>query len=69
MRDTGEGMAEEVLPRVFDAFFTTREGGTGLGLPIARRIAEAHGGTLALRSREGEGTVATPLAAGRPRAR
>jgi len=59
VRDTGEGMAEEVLPRVFDAFFTTREGGTGLGLPIARRIAEAHGGTLAVRSREGEGTLAS----------
>ena len=44
---------------MFDAFFTTREGGTGLGLPIARRIVEAHGGKLALRSREGEGTVAT----------
>jgi signal transduction histidine kinase len=58
VRDTGQGVAEEVLPRVFDAFFTTREGGTGLGLPIARRIAEAHGGTLVLRSRDGEGAVA-----------
>ncbi len=58
VHDTGEGMAEEILPRVFDAFFTTREGGTGLGLPIARRIVEAHGGSLAVRSREGEGTVA-----------
>ena len=59
VRDTGEGMDAGVLPRAFEAFFTTREGGTGLGLPIARRIVEAHGGTLALRSREGEGTVAT----------
>jgi signal transduction histidine kinase len=59
VRDSGEGMAEDVLARVFEAFFTTREGGTGLGLPIARRIAEAHGGALALESRPGEGAVAT----------
>jgi signal transduction histidine kinase len=59
VRDSGEGMGEGVLPRVFDAFFTTREGGAGLGLPIARRIVEAHGGTLDLQSREGEGTLAT----------
>jgi signal transduction histidine kinase len=67
--DSGEGMSEDVLARVFEAFFTTREGGTGLGLPIARRIAEAHGGTLALSSREGEGTVATlslPAVSGAP---
>jgi signal transduction histidine kinase len=56
--DGGEGMAPDVVPRVFEAFFTTREGGTGLGLPIARRIVEAHGGTLTIRSREGEGTTA-----------
>jgi signal transduction histidine kinase len=68
VRDTGEGMAAEVLPRAFDAFFTTREGGTGLGLPIARRIVEAHGGTLALRSREGEGSVACISLPVRPRA-
>jgi signal transduction histidine kinase len=59
VRDSGQGIAEEVLPRVFDAFFTTREGGTGLGLPIARRIVEAHGGTLVLRSNDGGGTVAS----------
>lgn len=68
VRDTGEGMAEEVLPRVFEAFFTTREGGTGLGLPIARRIVEAHGGTLAVRSREGEGTSASLSLPAGPRA-
>jgi signal transduction histidine kinase len=58
VRDTGEGIPESALPRVFDAFFTTREGGTGLGLPIARRIVEAHGGALAVLSRPGEGTRA-----------
>jgi signal transduction histidine kinase len=69
VRDTGEGIAAEVLPRAFDAFFTTREGGTGLGLPITRRIVEAHGGSVAIRSREGEGTVATVVLPVRPRAR
>jgi signal transduction histidine kinase len=56
--DSGEGMPAEVLPRVFEAFFTTREGGTGLGLPIARRIVEAHGGRLEIESRQGGGTRA-----------
>jgi signal transduction histidine kinase len=56
--DTGEGIDADKLPRVFDVFFTTREGGTGLGLPIARRIVEEHGGTLALSSRPGRGTTA-----------
>jgi signal transduction histidine kinase len=69
VRDSGEGMAGEVLPRVFDAFFTTREGGTGLGLPITRRIVEAHGGTVAVRSREGHGSVATISLPVAPRAR
>jgi signal transduction histidine kinase len=69
VRDSGEGIAGEVLPRAFDAFFTTREGGTGLGLPITRRIVEAHAGSVALRSREAEGTVATLLLPVRPRAR
>jgi signal transduction histidine kinase len=58
VRDTGEGMAPEVAARVFELFFTTREGGTGLGLPIARRIVEAHGGTLHIESRVGAGTEA-----------
>lgn len=56
--DTGEGLAPGAAGRVFDAFYTTREGGTGLGLPIARRIAEAHGGTLTLRGGPGAGTTA-----------
>ncbi|GAB6036757.1 hypothetical protein JCM15519_13160 [Fundidesulfovibrio butyratiphilus] len=46
--DSGPGVAEEHRDEVFEPFFTTKEDGTGLGLPIARRIATEHGGTLAL---------------------
>jgi two-component system, LuxR family, sensor kinase FixL len=44
--DRGPGMAEDVRERAFDAFFTTKHRGTGLGLPIARRVVEAHEGTI-----------------------
>lgn len=57
--DTGEGIPSDLVDRVFDVFFTTREGGTGLGLPIARRIAEAHGGTLSIENLAGGGAAAT----------
>ena len=44
--DRGPGMPEEVCEKAFDAFFTTKHRGTGLGLPIAKRVVEAHGGTI-----------------------
>jgi len=44
--DRGPGMPQEVRDKAFDAFFTTKHRGTGLGLPIARRVVEAHGGTI-----------------------
>jgi signal transduction histidine kinase len=53
--DTGVGI--EPGQEVFDFFVTTKKGGTGLGLPIAKRIVEAHGGILSYESRPGRGTV------------
>ena len=46
VRDTGTGVAEEEAGRLFDLFFSSKRGGTGLGLPIAQRIVEAHDGRL-----------------------
>ena len=57
--DDGSGIEPEDLPRVAQPFFTTKKGGTGLGLPIAQRIVERHGGTLVLAPALGRGTVAT----------
>jgi signal transduction histidine kinase len=48
--DQGVGIRPEDLPQIFDPYFTTRRMGTGLGLPIARNIIEALGGTLAVQS-------------------
>jgi signal transduction histidine kinase len=56
IRDTGCGIPREQLERVFDAFVSHREGGTGLGLPISRQIVEQLGGSLSLTSRPGVGT-------------
>ena len=58
VRDGGPGIPPELSEKVFEPFFTTKHRGTGLGLSIARRLVEAHGGTLTLSSPPGGGTSA-----------
>jgi len=57
--DTGTGIAPEHLPHIFEPFFTTKDDGTGLGLPIVKRIIEAHEGSLEIASEKDRGTAVT----------
>jgi len=59
IEDTGEGIPQEDLDKVFEVFYTSKEKGTGLGLPISFHIIEMQGGTLEIESMEGEGTTCT----------
>lgn len=68
--DDGPGISPEDLPRVFDPFFTRRQGGSGLGLSIAHRAVQAHGGALIASSVPGEGAtfaIVLPRRGGRTR--
>ena len=58
-RGHGVGIAPEVLPRLFDPFFSTKEGGSGLGLALTQQIVKDHGGDLAVESVVGRGTTFT----------
>jgi signal transduction histidine kinase len=66
--DSGPGIAADVLPRIFDRFYRAGErGGSGLGLPIARSLVEAHGGSITASSQPGHGTtISIRLPAGEP---
>ena len=66
LRDNGRGIPPEKLDRIFSPFFTTKDHGTGLGMAIAKKIVEAHTGTLEVESAVGRGTefqVTLPLPA------
>lgn len=64
--DRGPGLTAEARGNLFRPFFTTKAKGTGLGLALAKKVAEAHGGTLQLLPREGGGTVARVELPGEP---
>ncbi len=59
--DNGVGMDDQTKEKLFDAFFSSKRGGSGLGLPTTRKIIEGHGGLIALQSEVGHGTQFTIL--------
>ena len=56
LEDTGRGMAPEIVDQVFTPFYTTKIGGSGLGLVFVRQIVEEHRGTIKIESEVGRGT-------------
>jgi nitrogen fixation/metabolism regulation signal transduction histidine kinase len=69
LKDNGKGIAKEESGRIFTPYFTTKESGTGLGLPIVERIVNDHGGAIWFNSAEGVGTtfyIDMPLYKGNP---
>lgn len=57
VHDTGPGLTQEQLSKVFQPFFTTKATGTGLGLPISKQIMKEHGGSIEIKSEVGKGTT------------
>ncbi len=57
--DTGAGIPADVQTHIFDPYFSTKKSGTGLGLPLVRRVAEEHGGSVTVQSEAGKGTQFT----------
>jgi two-component system sensor histidine kinase HydH len=56
--DTGAGIEQTDLPRIYDPYFTSKPAGSGLGLAVVQKIMEAHGGTIKIQSAIGKGTTA-----------
>jgi signal transduction histidine kinase len=59
VQDTGAGITKENIGKLFTPLFTTKAKGQGLGLPVCKRIAEAHGGEVTVESEEGKGSIFT----------
>ena len=66
VEDNGVGIAADVLPRLFDPFFSTKEGGSGLGLALTQQIVKDHGGDLSVDSVVGKGTTFTVSVPAKP---
>lgn len=66
VEDDGTGIAPDVLPRLFDPFFSTKDGGNGLGLALTQQIVKDHGGDLAVQSTLGRGTTFTVSVPAKP---
>ena len=65
VEDDGPGVSAEILPRLFDPYFSAKSGGTGLGLAIAKKIVEEHGGEIAAENRAPSGLRVAVRSAGR----
>ena len=61
IKDTGKGIPQEDIERIFDPFYTTPEKGVGLGLPLSKKIIEGHGGKITVHSVQDQGTTLTVL--------
>jgi signal transduction histidine kinase len=59
INDTGSGIAPDKLPHIFDAYYSSRPKGSGLGLPTAKKIVKAHNGSIRVDSQQGKGTSFT----------
>jgi signal transduction histidine kinase len=65
VKDTGSGISEELRGRIFEPFFSTKEGGSGLGLAVVQQIVESYGGHIEVVSTPGQGScfaILWPLA-------
>lgn len=60
IRDTGSGIPDELLSKIFEPLFTTKSDGTGLGLPICKKIVEDHGGSISVRNNPTTFTISIP---------
>ena len=57
VEDSGKGIPDQVMPNIFEPFFTTKPRGTGMGLPVVKRIIRIYGGSIAVEKSTSDGTV------------